>query len=485
MNDPALSRPMFQQSPSSASAASPPLMPSVGIGGVTTPDQNAQALRSMFSPQAFKRGGEVINGVAHFADGEEVVVPPPPPESGSPVTQRRYSGTSPDPTDRRTYRERYGLPALSQAQRDIGSAIDTAAEAVMPTERPVTQEQKDLGEGRMKALADAVKAQRATMEGVDRARGRVFERTSEAPPEPSYFGASTQEEYDAARRRREEYDRETSRQAGEVLPPPLPDAMSPEEEAAAKLRAATQEALRAQVTGKSFSEEAADSGIMKIGSVPPAPAVGGATLGGGETKPPPKPAGDQELTIESIRSRREASQKQREENKWMGILAAGLGMMASKSRTAAGGIGEGGLQGLQTFAGLEKARREDETQRRHEDYQQQQLALQNKQFGLSEQQLAQQKQIAMAQLEKDPDTVRLYRALGGGDLMKGYQLSSSDATLKSAQLISADPLADEASKTQARAYLNRRIAEASGARGGGEQTPPPGSRIIPLNQLGR
>jgi len=472
MNDPTLNRPMFQQSPSAASASSSPLMPSMGIGGMTTPDQNAMALRNMFTPQAFRGGGEVVDGVAHFAEGDEVVIP-----------QRRYSGTSPDPSDTRSYRERYGLPALSQFQRDIGSGIDTAVNAVVPDERPATQEQKDLGEGRMKAMSDAIKAQRATMEGVEGARGRVMERTSAAPPKPSYFGSSDSATFDAQTKAREEYDAETLKQAQGNLPPAPPDPVSPEEAAAAKLRAATQEMLKAQVTGRSFADEATDSGIAKMGIAPPI----SAGMGTGAPPPPPPNKKDEPIStnLETIRSRREASDKQRDENKWMGILAAGLGMMASKSRTAAGGIGEGGLQGLQTFAGLEKNRREDEANLRREDYQQQQLGLQKQQFGLAQEQLAQQKQISMAQLEKDPDTVRLFRALGGGDLQRGLNMYQADGKLQAAKAIMDNYMATPEAKKDAEAYIQNALRRSGEATGSAGSAPPAGSKIIPLNQLGR
>jgi hypothetical protein len=442
MNDPTLSRPMFQSAPSASSSAAPPsLVPTVGIGSMTTPDQNAQALRNMFSPQAFKRGGEVINGVAHFADGNEVVIP-----------QRRYGGTEPDPTDTRSYRERYGLPALSQFQRDIGAGVDAAAKALVPDERPATQEQKDVGEGRMKAMSDAIKAQRATMEGIEGARGRVSERMSGAPASPSYFGASTPDQYDEARKRREEYDAETLRQAQENLPPPPANA---EEEAAAKLRAGAQEALMADQDRRDIMRP---GGMFAIGE-PPAPSspapVSPPPASAPAVPPPNKTDEPIQTNLEAIKARREASDKQREENKWMGILAAGLGMMSSKSRTAAGGIGEGGLQGLQTFAGLEKARREEEANLRHEDYQQQQLALQNKQFGLQQQQLAQQKELTMAQINKDPDTVRTYAVLGGATpgstpeerqaaVLKGYNfMKQADAVKRAEDLLkqsATDPM---------------------------------------------
>jgi hypothetical protein len=139
-------------------------------------------------------------------------------------------------------------------------------------------------------------------------------------------------------------------------------------------------------------------------------------------------------------------------------------MLAGTNKNAFANIGAGGQQGIATFAGLEKARREDDASRRQEGYQQQQLTLQT-------QQLAQQREIAFAQIEKDPDSIRLYRALGGGDLLKGYQLVSSDATLKSAQLLVNDMTAPEADRVKAREFLLGRIAEASGARPGASQFP--------------
>jgi hypothetical protein len=143
---------------------------------------------------------------------------------------------------------------------------------------------------------------------------------------------------------------------------------------------------------------------------------------------PPAPPSALELQLQSIKDRREQTEasiaarkeesiKQREENKWMGILSAGLGMMSGTNRNAFANIGAGGQQGIATFAGLEKARREDDASRRQEGYQQQQL-------GLQTQQLAQQKEIALAQLAKDPDAVRTYAALGGwkpGDPPEKYQ----------------------------------------------------------------
>jgi hypothetical protein len=407
---------MFKQS----QTASPIAPTSSGIGGMTTPDQNAQALKNMFAPTVpaarptqsfptpqagYKRGGEVIDGVAHFADGNEVVVPPP-------------------------------------AEPGVGTKLWSAAKDI--ADIPYQVYQGVVG-GKPVSLTPNYD------EEVRRARGE----TGEAPTSPAQKMGAAAADIAGLTVRGPQY-------VGNIIDPkevppvksitPNYDVYRVEEEAQKKrdteerLRAATRAALAAPVTGTSFQEEAAGSGILKAIANPP----------------PAKPAADTELQIQSIRARREASERQREENKWMGLLSAGLGIMGGTNRNAFANIGAGGQQGIATFAGLEKARREDDASRRQEQYQQDQLTLQNKQ-------LAQQREIAFAQIEKDPDTIRLYRALGGGDLVKGYQLVSSDAILKAAQALSLDPTATLEERTKAKAFVESRISEAMGARSGAGQ----------------
>ena len=285
------------------SQADQPVAPaSSGIGGMTTPDQNAQALKKMFAPQipatpptqsfpvpqaGYKRGGEVIDGVAHFQEGGESVAPVPDriaerlaQEESRPMVDPmgNVTGGAPGP----------GLPPRS------GSSV------IIPTNLAYP------GRG-----------------------------------DPNY----------------------------DEPPANVPD----------------------------FRPGRAASAAAKL------------------------PAEETELRLESIRARREQAEarfasrkeesiKQREENKWMGILAAGLGMMAGKDRNALANIGAGGQQGLATFAGLEKGRREEESTARRED--------------LMREQMGQQLDIAKMQLAKDPDMVRTYAALGGwkaGDPPEKYQ----------------------------------------------------------------
>jgi hypothetical protein len=123
-------------------------------------------------------------------------------------------------------------------------------------------------------------------------------------------------------------------------------------------------------------------------------------------------------------------------------------MMAGTNRNAFANIGAGGQQGIATFAGLEKARREDDASRRQEQYQQDQLTLQNKQ-------LAQQRELTMAQIDKDPDAIRTYAVLGGATskstpeerqaaVKRGYDFVQQKDSVKRAdellKLSASDPL---------------------------------------------
>lgn len=363
-----LSRPMFKQS-----QAAPSVSPTVGgIGGMTTPDQNAQALKNMFAPQipvtrpaqsfptpqvGYKRGGEVIDGVAHFAEGGESMAFD---AMGNPTG---YTAPAPTPVPERI--------AERLTREDNRPRVD------MPEVDP-------MGNVTGGVMSVPVPADRGAPPAP--VSGRVM---SMVPANPSYPGPGD----------------------------------------------------------PNFSEPPANVPDFRPGRTTAAP-------------PPPNPKDESiQTNLQAIKARREASDQQREENKNLALLSAGLGMLSGTSRNAFANIGAGGQQGIATFAGLEKARREDDASRRQEEYQQQTLALQNKQ-------LAQQREIAFAQIEKDPDNIRLYRALGGGDLMKGYQLVSSDATLKAAQTLAADITAPETERATARAFLNSRINEAMGSRSG-------------------
>lgn len=404
-----LSRPMFKPSPNQVA-------PTVsGIGSMTTPDQNAQALKTMFAPQpAYKRGGEVIDGVAHFAEGDEVVAPE---------------------------------PSISQFQRDLSTDPTPAQTASAETRR---------GE-----VAAAIGAQQSRVAAMAAAREEALKRSAGTPPVPGYFGASDPAKYEAEKKAREAYLADTeaqARRAGEGVLAASPGASTRPSATTAedRLRAAglagfTPEALAA-MEDKDRRDTARPNGMFSVGTSPKA------------APPPPDPKDETiQTSLQAIRERREASEKQREENKNLALLSAGLGMMAGTNRNAFANIGTGGQQGIATFAGLEKTRREDEATRRRED--------------ILTAQMNQQMKITKMQLAQDPEQVRVYKALGGGDLVKGFQLVSSDKILEAAVKLSADFTADPTKRANAVNFINQRIQESSGARPGAAGGLPPGSTV--------
>ena len=64
--------------------------------------------------------------------------------------------------------------------------------------------------------------------------------------------------------------------------------------------------------------------------------------------------------MKNIEAQAEDAKKQGDQNKYLSLMQAGFGMMASQSPYAATGIGQGAMTGLGTYAGLEKGRREQE-----------------------------------------------------------------------------------------------------------------------------
>jgi len=417
-----LSRPMFKQSPT-ASAVAPTVS---GLGSMTTPDQNAAALKNMFSPQVplarpaqsfptpesgYKRGGEVIDGVAHFADGAEVVAP----AREIPAYAREgYDPTTPEAA------QRYLEPSTSQFRRD--------ASQPMPSLDPNATDPETL-----RVLRDREEILRRR-KGIDEA-GHKFEELRKTPAPPGYLEAMPESVY----RQRTEQSlaplREAQQQAEARV---AAEPQTPQQTAAERLRAAgiaslTPEA-RMAMEDQDRRDQTVPGGMFSR-------AVGPAAAASAPAAPPAKPPTDLELQLQSIKARREQSDQDKEQNKYLALLSAGLGMMAGTNRNAFANIGAGGQQGVQTYAGLEKARREDEATRRHEDIQMAQLA--------------QQKQIAMAQLAQDPETIRTYAVLGGATanstpeqrqaaVKKGFEFMQSKDAIKHAsdllKLSATDPL---------------------------------------------
>jgi len=223
---------------------------------------------------------------------------------------------------------------------------------------------------------------------------------------------------------------------------------------------------------KTFAQSAGGSGdyMSKLPSTknptPDAQVAGGSgdymsKIGEKSEENLPDPA-DKKLTeLEQIKADRKA---EKDKNFWLGLMQAGLATAAGKSPDALQNIAQGGISGLQSYAGLEadsrKAEREDMAALRAQQQDDATAAYRDATLGLEREKMGQ-----------DPDAIRLYKALGGGDLIKGFRLAQDDENLKAAVAVTRDSLASPEAKLAAEQYIMTKIAPQNVA-------PTTGSRIV-------
>ena len=172
-----------------------------------------------------------------------------------------------------------------------------------------------------------------------------------------------------------------------------------------------------------------------------------------EPKEEPKetPADRKQTELEQIKADRKA---EKERNFYLGLMQAGLAVAAGKSPDALQNIAQGGISGLQSYAGLEadsrKAEREDMAALRAQQQDDATAAYREATLGLEKK-----------KMEQDPDMIRLYKALdpkGKGDVAAGYQVTQDDENLKAAVAVSRDTMASPEAKTAAEQYIMSKIA---------------------------
>lgn len=111
---------------------------------------------------------------------------------------------------------------------------------------------------------------------------------------------------------------------------------------------------------------------------PPIPAAarqpaGGPRRGGGgaATQPlpvPPTPPGNEQFGPDaSLAPTAETPMSARDQNKWLAVLQAGLGMLAADGPNAAANIGKGGMAGVTAFQDWERTRKAEEARDRQLD----------------------------------------------------------------------------------------------------------------------
>jgi hypothetical protein len=233
---------------------------------------------------------------------------------------------------------------------------------------------------------------------------------------------------------------------------------------------------------------------------------------------PERERGGIELTLEGIRSdrarkaaeqaaaeRMQRTASERRENALLALMQAGFAAAAGRSSNALSNIAAGGQAGVAAFAGMEKDRRADEAARRREEttimMERERLRAQeerapeairtyamlggwNPASGTEGFNDAVRKGIEVTKsLEKEPDNIRLFKALGNGNLARGFEVYNSDNALKAANTTVNNLQASDEDRRTAQNYINVRIRQAQQAVSGSGQAPPPGSTVIPLNQI--
>jgi soluble lytic murein transglycosylase-like protein len=147
--------------------------------------------------------------------------------------------------------------------------------------------------------------------------------------------------------------------------------------------------------------------------------------------PAAKPEEDSDIAAlrRSIASRREELGKQKEQDKYMALLAAGLGMMGGTSRYAAQNIGQGALQGV---AALQAARKEQ--RQAEQDVLASELGLSRATLyeKMRQDQLASNKEIAAGKLAVSQQLAALRQQQGYRDAVDMWNNSSARTALEGA-----------------------------------------------------
>lgn len=450
-NDPVLQRSMFQKQ-------GPAVAPSVGLGisSVTTPDDNAKALKSMFQPtvslgtptqmlqqeqpvQSFQEGGLAKPLIAQYDWRNQRYQNPPSylertnpaqfeaerPAMEAAAEEARLREETSLEAERNRYRmmnaqrrqaiddadalTRYPAPK-SQFRRDVESIIPS-----LPTEEQVRKNTEDFARIR-EARQNALQEQQTALE--------EFRKESPGSKVGDYFRPLTPDELKARAEARAAAEKKLETEGsriGSAFTRSMDAATTPRRGIAGLDLSGTMgggEAYSADPSRSTMSQ-------MRKEEPPPPPAA------------PPREKGALELTLDGIKEERARSAEDKKQNALLALMQAGFAMAAGRSPNALSNIGAGGQAGIAAFASLEKARRED------------QAALRRDELSI---------RLAQAKLAEDPDTVKLFKALGGGDLAKGFDIYNADKKLQAAIETRKDFRASEDDLRAANEYIRSRLS---------------------------
>jgi len=398
-NDPVLQRSMFQKQ-----AQSSALAPAVGLGGgigsMSTPDQNAQALRSMFAP------------TVDIAGPSQMIQQPQQPvqsfqEGGlaEPTTTMPGSAAARAAARRAQAAAELEARAASETGPGIGTKLGAAALdlATLPYQ---------FGAGFFGKEPTSLTP--FYDEWVRRPRGQ----TGTAPASPAQKAGAAFGDVMAS-------PAPVVQKIGSMIDPQEispPESYSPRFDVLRRgeqQRAAEGAGVGSLNVARMLDKDRAEENVLSLARPPAA-----------EKKEP-----SIETNLDNIRAKREAtaaerSAAERRENALLALMQAGFAIAGGRSPNAISNIGAGGQAGIAAFASMERARREDESLRRRE-----QLQL----------------DIAKMQLDKDPEAVRTYAILGGWTpdkgreayqqaVQRGFNISQSKEGPKLATTILNNPL---------------------------------------------
>lgn len=315
-NDPVLQRPMFQQGRSA-----PSVNPSVGLGSMTSPDENAKALRGMFAPtvslampnEMLQRPQQAIDmqPVQSFQEGgfAAPVIPAEPPAEppvapAAETTSQTPVGPIPGSVVFRSAERRSQSAAGDALRREGVAAQDTvlanpeAREAMRMMEEGRVLKNRDLyikGQETLRRLTEEAY--------VDR---KLPSMPPVSPAPPSRGGVGS---LDVARMLENDRAQE----------PRMPTA---------------------GIFGTTDKKDEISINTNLDG-----------------------------IRQERIAKEQARTASERRENMLLALMQAGFAMAAGRSPNAISNIGAGGQAGIAAFASMERARREDEALRRRENLQ--------------------------------------------------------------------------------------------------------------------
>jgi hypothetical protein len=397
-NDPVLQRAMFQKQGQSVA-------PAVGLGGglgsMPNPDQNAQALRSMFQPTVAIGGPsqmlEQAQPVQSFQEGGLAQFLPsfmrlsPPSETESARLAQRDATRRFNIDDAEMIAGRGPSAAVPGPMTTTIPGSTAARAAERRGQPPAGPSPNVLAQDEVLATPEAQSAMRMMEEG------RVLRNPDMYRQGEATLRRLTEEAY--------------SRRGIESLPevpsrPTLPSTPAPDVPLPPRR-----------------SDQAPEE--------PPA-APSASAPAAGEKKP--------DMSISTVLSDIKAERAaDRRENALLALMQAGFAMAGGRSPNAISNIGAGGQAGIAAFAAMEKARREE------------QAALRRDELSI---------RLAQAKMAEDPEAVKTFKTLGGGDIMKGFEIFNSDKKLQAATAIAKDITAPEEDRRAAAEYIRGQLTKA-------------------------